>query len=154
MQVRARLSRSRLTFRHEANLGYLFFDAGELLEPKDELRPHSFQLLGMGSGKSFEHILATTRELDENLPTVLGRRRTRHQLFGHQPVNQANRAVVPKLQSLRQLAHGDAVAPGEALDGQQCLVLLWRNAGSVRCLFAEMMELPERITERRQHLIV
>ena len=56
-----------LRFRREAG-----FDTCELLEPKDELRPHSFQLLSMGSGKSFEHILAATRELDENLSTVLG----------------------------------------------------------------------------------
>ena len=154
LHARRRPLEAILAFRREAIPGYLISETGELLEPEDELWPHSFQLLGMGSGKSFEHILAATRKPDEYLPTVLGGRRTRHQLFGHQSVNQANCAVVAKLQSLRQLSHGDVVAPGEALDGQQRLVLLWRNSSNVRGLFAEVMELPQRITKRRQQFIL
>jgi len=57
---------------------------------------------------------------------------------------------MPELQPLRQLAHGDTVASGETLDGQQCLVLLRGHAGSLRGLFAEMKELAERVPESGQ----
>ena len=53
------------------------------------------------------------------------------QFLRHQPINQPNRAVVAELQSFRQLAHGDFVARGKALDGQQGLILLRRDAGGL-----------------------
>jgi hypothetical protein len=62
--------------------------------------------------------------------------------------------VVAELQALRQFAYRDAVAPGKAHDGEQGLMLLRRNPDSLDGRFAEMDELPQRITERCQPLIL
>ena len=61
-----------LRIRHASNPSRSFLGTSELLEPKNKFRSHAFQLLGVGRGKSFKHILAATGELDEHLPTVLG----------------------------------------------------------------------------------
>jgi hypothetical protein len=76
-----------------------------------------------------------------------------HQFFGYQPVNQTHRTVVANLQSFRQFAHGDLIPSRKTLDGQQCLVLLWRNAGRLGCGFTEMNEFPQSITKRGKCLV-
>ena len=65
-------SEAILRLRRRTSHSHLFINTCELLKPKDEFRTHSFQLLGVGRGEFFEHILPATRELDENLPAVLG----------------------------------------------------------------------------------
>ena len=61
-----------------------------------------------------------------------------------QPVDQSNRAVVPKLQSFRQLTDGDMVASGKSLDGEKRLMLSRSDSSGMGRRFAKMDELPQR----------
>lgn len=92
--------------------------------------------------------------MNENLPPVLGGRCARHQFVRHQPIDQPHCAVVAKLQSLRQFPNRGVIAPREALHRQQCLMLLRGDPRGVRRFLAKMEEPPERITERRECLIL
>ena len=67
----------------------------------------------MDRSKLLQDFFAATGELNENLAAILGGRLTNDQFLRHQPINQPNRAVVAKLQSFGQFAHGDLVASRE-----------------------------------------
>ena len=79
-----------------------------------DFRSDSFQLFAVDGSKLLQDSFAATGELNENLAAILGGRRTNDQFLRHQPINQSNRAVVAKLQSFGQLAHGDLVASRES----------------------------------------
>ena len=132
----------------------LFLGTIEPVEQPAEFGGDLFKLFAMHGGKFLQCFFTVTGELNEHLPPVLIGHRARQQFLHDHPVNQPDRAVMTKLQSFGQFTDGDTVAPRKPLDGQQCLMLLWSDAGSLRRRFAEMDESPKRIPKRREGFIL
>lgn len=108
----------------------------------------------MRRGQLFQHFFAPHGQMDEHQASICGRVRTSHQFIMHQPVNQPHGAMVAQLQAFGQFTDGNLLTSREALDGEQRLMLLGREAGSARRLFAEVEELPEGVTKRRERFIL
>jgi len=132
----------------------LFSSAVKSPKQLTDFRSEAFQLRAVDESQLLEDSFAAMAELNEDLAAILGGRFTNDQLLHHQPINQSNRAVVAELQSFGQLAHGDPVARGKTLDGQQGLMLLRRNASRHGGSFAETEEPPERVAKRGQRFIL
>ena len=92
--------------------------------------------------------------MDEHLPPVFIGQRAHHQFLKDHPVNQTNNAVMTKSQPLGQFTHGDVIASGESLNGQQRLMLLRCEADSLCRLLAEMDEPAELVTKCRKRFIL
>ena len=125
----------------------LFLNEIDLCEQTAEFGADMLELFAVDGRKLRQRLFTTTGELNKHLPPVRNGRRTRHQFIHDQPVNQPDRAMVAKLQSFCQFAHRDPVPSGETLNGEQCLMLLGRDSGSLRRRFTEMDEFPQRITK-------
>lgn len=77
-----------------------------------------------------------------------------HQLTTRQTVNQTDRAVVPQLQAFRELTDGHVLALRKPFDGQQCLMLLRRNARSACGIATETKEFAECVPQRSERFVV
>jgi hypothetical protein len=108
----------------------------------------------VGGGKFFEHFLALRGQRQIGPPPVGWIFLAANQFFGGEPICQSHGALVPDLQPFGQLADGNAVAPGEPFDGQQSLMLLWRETNGVRRFFAEAQKLPQPLAQRGQRLVL
>jgi hypothetical protein len=140
--------------RRRANRPDLFSSAAKAPKQFPDFRSDSIQLPLVDGGKFLQNLFAATIESNQNPAAVFLRWHTNDQFFRGKPVYQANRAVMPKLQSFRQLSHSDLVARGKTLDGQQRLILLRRDTLGMRRFVAKMDKPPERITECGQRFIL
>jgi hypothetical protein len=131
-----------------------FFSAPQPAKQPPDFRSDSSQLFSVGGGNCPHEFFASTRELNEHLAAIRGAWHPHDKFLRYKPVNQPDGAVVAKLQSFRQFAHGEPFATGKALDGQQRLVLLGRDAGGLGGFLAETDEPPKRVTKRRQRFIL
>lgn len=82
-------------------------------------------------------------EPDENASLVGGGRFASHELSSNEAVNQSHGAVVPEVKTLREISNGNSLRVGEALNREQRLMLLRREAGVVGCLTAEVEKTPQ-----------
>lgn len=69
-------------------------------------------------------------------------------------VNQADGAVVGDLEPLGKFADGDPVAPGEAFDREERLILLGLETVRAGCPFAEAEEHAQCVSEFCEQLVV
>ena len=126
-----------------------------VVKPSEQLadfRPNSSQLLVVHRRKPSKNFLAPRCQLNKNAPAIFRRGRANNQFFRSQTVNQTHRAMMAKLQSLRQFAHSRFVAAGKPLYRKQRLVLLRRDARGARRFIAKVNEPAQRVTKRRQRL--
>src|SRR5690242_4663912 len=92
----------------------------------------------MGQREAAEHPRAGTREVNDDLATVVGAGRPSHIAVSRQPVHEFNRAVMLQLEPGGKLADGGLHVGWQAFDGEQNLVLLWLELVASRLLLAEM----------------
>ena len=125
----------------------LFLNEIDLFEQSAEFGADVLELFAVDGGKLRQCLFSATGEFNKHPPPVRNGRCARHQFIHDQPVNQPDRTMVAKLQSFRQFTHRDPIPFGETLNGEQCLMLLGRDSGSLRRRFTEMDEFPQRITK-------
>lgn len=77
--------------------GQLFFKPAKPPKQLADFWADSFEFFPMDRRKSLQDFFATIGKLNENLSPILSGGRTHYQFIRHQPINQANRAVVAKL---------------------------------------------------------
>ena len=99
-----------------------------------------------------QNSFAFARQADRDLPPVGSYAAPPHQPAPGQTVDQFDDAVMPKLQALREIAHGGLAAM--SFHGQQQLVLRRFEAGETRRLFAEMQKAADLVSELGQRLVV
>ena len=104
--------------------------------------------------KLLQHFFAEPGEPHMNLPTIPVGCLTGHEFFRHEPVHKPDCAVMLDLEALGQFAHGHVIATGEALDGEQRLMVLGRDACRCGRIFAETKELAQGKAECGQVLIL
>jgi hypothetical protein len=126
----------------------------QAFEQHFDFRANSAQLRAVGGGKVFECFFAISRQRKVNSPPIAGVCFAPDEIVRGKAVSQSDRALVPDLQSFRQLADGHSIPGGKSLDGQQSLVLLGRETHGMRLLLAETQELSQTVTQRRQRFIV
>ena len=95
-------------------------------------------LVEMRRRKPVEHLLRLRRQGDQDTATVAGVGLAVHESQSHQPIDQLDHAVVAQQKLIRQLAHREIVPDRVALDRQQGLVLLRRQARRACRTLAEM----------------
>ena len=134
-----------------SSLIHSFIDS---VEQPSEFGADPLKLFVVQSRKLLQSFFAARGELNQHLAPIFLGRCARHQFLKDQPVNQTNHTMMAKLQPLRQFTNRDGIPPRKALDGQQGLVLLGRDARVPGGFFAEMDESPKRITEGRQRFIL
>src|SRR5581483_631707 len=159
--IHARIARKPLRLGDITWLGWVKDAVQFLLVRKANLFQQSIkfgtdaaEFVAVSEGEPFKLALTTAGEPHKNLPPVFSRGFARNELFRDQAVNEPDGAVMAQLQSLRQFAYGHPVPPRKALDGQQRLVLLRREARCLRRRFAKVNELAQRITKRRKGFIL
>jgi len=99
-----------------------------------------------------QHRFALARQADRDLPPVGAYPAAPHQPAPSQTVDQFDDAVMPKLQALREIAHGRLAAM--SFHGQQQLMLRRFEAGETRRLFAEVQEAADLVAKLGQRLVV
>src|ERR1051325_10613483 len=70
-----------------------------------------------------------------------------------QPVDQSYCAVVPYLQPLGELSHGQMIAALLSLDKQKRQILLWSQSNRVSGVFAEVQKPPEVAAKLSEHFV-
>jgi hypothetical protein len=128
--------------------------AREPLQQPIDLRTESMELRAVGVGKLFEDGLAAWTEREPHPAAIILGRHAPGVSLGDQSVDKSDCAVMPDLQRLRQLADGNSFTAREALDGEESLMALGRDAGRSRRLFAEAQEPPQRIAESGEHFVL
>src|SRR6185295_18408635 len=93
-----------------------------------------------------EDVLAASRERDPDKAAILHRPYPPNEAATLHPVDELDDAVMGDLQPLRDVADG-RIAGGQALHGEEQLVLLRLEAGLACRLLAEMKEPPELVSE-------
>jgi hypothetical protein len=98
-------------------------------------------LFFVSRGELVEDVFSTGQETHIHLSAVRSRLLPGHQLQIRETIEKFDRAMMPKLQPLGQLAYGYPVAAWKPFNGQQCLMLLRGQTRAFRGLFAETEEL-------------
>lgn len=125
-----------------------------LLQNQVDLTRNSPQLRPVSGRKFFENAFADARQLKINLPVILRIARPDDEVFLREPISEAHGAVVPDLEALGQFTHGNKIPTREALDREQCLMLLRGKTRFFGSVFAKAKKLPQRIAELGQHFII
>jgi hypothetical protein len=92
------------------------------------------------------------REPNEDLAVILFCRRAFHYAVFGQPVNKFHGAVMANQHPRGEFANGGLHAVGQALDGQQELVLLRLDPAGTRLVFAEAQKAADLKAELCQRL--
>ena len=87
--------------------------------------------------KRSQFLLALFGQLQEHAPAVSVICDPSQQTEPGDSIHQLDGGVMPNQQEFRQIAHGNGLGAGKALDGKQRLVLLRRQAGLMGGRFAE-----------------
>jgi len=90
-----------------------------------------------------QSLFALSRQLHQDAPAVVVIRDSSEQAEPGHAVDQLDRGMMPDQQDIREVADGNGLHAGEALDGEQRLVLLGRQPGLLGSRFAERQKLSE-----------
>jgi len=108
----------------------------------------------VGRREGFEDFFPSRGEMEMYLATIFDGDITDDQLIQGEAIDEAYRAVMAYLQTLRQFPDRDVVPPWETFDGEQGLVLFRGEAGRCRSVFAEPKEFPQLVSKGREALIL
>lgn len=108
----------------------------------------------MFGGEFFQYLFTFGGQFDVNLAVGLGVLGATQILLFLQTIHETHGTVVNQLQALGQFADRNVVAFGKAFDGEKGLVLLRRQTGGMRDLFAEPKELAKRISKSGKHFVI
>jgi hypothetical protein len=111
--------------------------SGDVFEPSDDLRAAQTQFVTVESGDLNQYLQPAGCQGDVDLSSVIRGDLASGQPQCGQTIYQTDRAIVTYLQTLRQLTDRHIIPPRKALDRQQRLMLLRRQAVCVRRLFAK-----------------
>ncbi len=152
MRASARMPANAWKTRLPANRR--LFGPGKPPKQLADFRSDPLELFAVDGRKFLQDFFAAASHSNEHPAAVHGGRQPNNHLFIRQPVNQTHRAMGAKLQAFRQFAHSDSLTGGKTLDGQQCLILLRRDAGRLGGFLAKTDEPQQRVTKRRKCFIV
>jgi hypothetical protein len=85
---------------------------------------------------------------------ILRRRIASDQVVRDEAVNEADGAVMAKLETLGEFPNGDVIAAGKALDRKQCLVMLRRDSGGARGSFAKVQKAAKRVAKGGEEFVL
>lgn len=91
----------------------------------------------MGQRKRLQKFFSVARQLDQNLPAIIGAAQAAQKTPLDQTIDQLDRAMMLQLHAFGQHTDGGLQADRKAAHGQQQLMLLWLDAGLARSSFAE-----------------
>ena len=101
------------------------------------------KLLFVRGRKFFQYALASCGERETNLATVGNRVFSDDKISRNKSIHKAHSAVMANLEAFSQSPDCDELVLRKTFYSEQCLVLLRRKPGLMRCLFAEVQELTE-----------
>jgi hypothetical protein len=104
--------------------------------------------------KAAENVFASRRQTYQHAAAVNRVGRTLDETMSRHPVDQLDRAMVPNLEPLSNLADRCSVVHGEPLDRQQQLMLLRLEAGRASHFIAEMQEATDQQPEAGKRRVV
>lgn len=112
------------------------------------------EFLKVDGGQALDHLLAMAGETQFHAASVRRRRGAAEKPAAHQPVNQADRAVVPNLEVVSEFSDERVLAAREPFQNEQGLMLLHGESCAAGGLFAEVQKDPQRVADGGQRLIV
>jgi hypothetical protein len=124
------------------------------LQRQQDLLASGTKLRAMRKGNPPENSFSARRQMQKHSPPVRARARALQQAVRLEPVHEFHGAVMLDLQPLRQIAHRGVVAVGQALYGQEGLVLLRLDACGSNSLLAQILKSADFVTKIGKRLIV